>query len=104
MNMSMAAAEEPTGWKKNDCLITCCVILFVLLSYTSRWMQRRTYKSKDVPNGGDKDDQAVGASQQDYSDDNVADPAEFLGGTQELVDRGPNLERDKITSLKTNFP
>lgn len=104
MNMSMAAAEAPKGWKKTAILMTCCVMLFVVLSYTSRCVQTRTNKAKDVPYGGDKDDQGVGASQQDHSDDGVADPAEVLGGTQELVDRGPNLEREKITTLTTKFP
>lgn len=52
-----------------------------------------TYEAKDVPYGGDKDDQGVGASQQAYGDDGVTDPAEVLGGTQELVDGGTNLQR-----------
>lgn len=45
-----------------------------------------TDEPEDVPDGGDEDDQGVGACQQDHSDDNVADPAEVLGGAQEVVD------------------
>lgn len=44
-----------------------------------------TDEAKDVPDGGDKDDQGIGASQQNYRDDGVADPAELLRGAQELV-------------------
>lgn len=54
---------------------------------------RLTYEAKDVPYGGDKDDQGVGANQQAHGDDGVTDPAEVLGGTQELVDGGTNLQR-----------
>lgn len=60
-----------------------------------RYMQIFTYEAKNVPNGGDTDDQGVGAGQQDYSDDGVADPAEVLRGTQELVYRGTNLQRER---------
>jgi len=52
-----------------------------------------TDEAKDVPDGGDKDDQGVGAGQQDHGDDGVADPAEFLGGAQQVVDRSTNLRR-----------
>lgn len=45
-----------------------------------------TDEAEDVPDGGDEDDQGVGACQQDHGDDNVADPAEVLGGAQEVVD------------------
>lgn len=51
-----------------------------------------TDESKDVPDGGDEDDQGVGAGQQYHGDDNVADPAEVLGGAQEVVDRGADLQ------------
>lgn len=56
-----------------------------------------TYEAKNVPYGGDKDDQDVGAGQQDNGDDGVADPAEVLRGTQELVYRGTNLQRERET-------
>lgn len=49
--------------------------------------------AKNVPDAGDKDDQGVGAGQQGYSDDGVADPAELLRGAQELVYRGTNREK-----------
>lgn len=52
-----------------------------------------TDESKDVPDGGDEDDQGIGAGQQDHGDDNVADPAEVLGGAQEVVDGGADLRR-----------
>lgn len=54
-------------------------------------VQTLTDESKDVPDGGDEDDQGVGAGQQDHGDGNVADPAEVLGGAQEVVDRGADL-------------
>ena len=54
-----------------------------------------TDEAKDVPDGGDKDDQGVGAGQQDYGDDGVADPAELLRGAQELVDGGADLRRER---------
>jgi len=41
-----------------------------------------TNKAKDIPDGGDKDDQGVSASQQDHSDDGVTDPAEVSCGAQ----------------------
>lgn len=45
-----------------------------------------TDEAEDVPDGGDEDDQGVGAGEQDHGDNDVADPAEVLGGAQEVVD------------------
>lgn len=56
-----------------------------------------TNEAKDVSDGGDKDDQGVGAGQQDHGDDGVADPAELLRGAQELVDGGADLQRERET-------
>lgn len=39
-----------------------------------------TDESKDIPNGGDKDDERIDPSQQNYCDDDVTDPAEFFRG------------------------
>lgn len=50
-----------------------------------------TDKSENVSDGGDEDDQGVGADQQDHGDDGVADPAEVLGGAQEMGDGGADL-------------
>lgn len=52
-----------------------------------------TDKAEDVSDGGHEDDQSIGAGQQNHCDDGVTDPAELLGGTQQLVDRGADLER-----------
>lgn len=57
--------------------------------------QTLTNEAKNVPDGGNEDDQGVGAGQQDHSDDGVANPAEVLGSAQELVDRGTDLWRER---------
>lgn len=61
--------------------------------------QTLTDEAEDVLDGRDKDDQSVGASQQDHCDDGVTDPAEVLRGAQELVDRGTNLHTDTQTGV-----
>lgn len=65
------------------------------LSYTLTRAKTPTDEAKNVPDGGDKDNQGVGAGQQDHGDDGVADPAELLGGAQELVDGGANLHGER---------
>lgn len=52
-------------------------------------------EAENVPDGGDEDDQGVGAGQQDHGDDGVADPAEVLGRAQELVDGGTDLRGER---------
>lgn len=54
-----------------------------------------TDETKDVPDGGDEDDQGVGSAQQGQCDDAVTNPAELLGRTQELIDGGANLQTKK---------
>lgn len=71
------------------------------LSHTQRRKGTLTNESKNVPDSRDEDDQGVGAGQQHYGDDGVADPAEVLRGTQELVDGGTNLEREATRGYST---
>lgn len=98
--MSMAAAEAPSWGERFDILVVFFsrrlrCFLFMALSHplTNTWTL--TNETKDVSDGGDKDDQGVGASQQDNGDDGVADPAELLRGAQELVDGGADLQRER---------
>lgn len=90
--MSMAAAEEPVWVKK---CVTFCIWCLVKLSHTRQGKETLTNEAKNVPDSGDEDDQGVGAGQQHDGDDGVADPAEVLRGTQELVDGGTNLRRKR---------
>lgn len=88
MKMSIAAAEAPTGRRT----FVVSKPLTRIRTFLTPVARQLTDEAKDVPDGGDEDDQGVGASQQDHGDDDVADPAEVLGGAQEVVDRGADLQ------------
>lgn len=56
-------------------------------------MQILTKEAEDILDGGNKDDQEVGATQQDHGDDDVADPAEVFLGAHEVDDGCTDLYR-----------
>lgn len=75
--MSMAAAEEPEQGIKEDVLVTR-ISIWDSFQTKKKKTQTLTNETEDISDGWDKDDQGVGASQQDHCDNGVADPAEFL--------------------------
>lgn len=58
--------------------------------------RRPTDESKDVPNGGDEDDEEVAPNQQSQGDDDVTDPAEtFSSAAEQVIHRGTDLSRHR---------
>lgn len=82
--MSIAAAEAPTG--RRMFVISSANPSYAWNFVLTTAVRPLTDEPEDVPDGGDEDDQGVGASKQDQGDDKVADPAEVLGGAHEVVD------------------